>query len=251
MKLIFTAVLLILSLTAFCQESFRKSFRIEKVIHLEGGEVIKLQKFDPSSDGSTVSSDSLKITEGYVMFDEDKVWVNPNLSGDFEDQGLYYYQLSNRQSIKLQFDEWTVSAFTIPIKYRFKDKSSQISEEFTSGVNANVFAGKAWGRARFHHRKKVGNITNVSKFVFGVLLGTSTVTLDKNNTSAANDPITDDTKITKGLASAGLGLGGSFNKINVGFFYGYDIAIGQYASKWNYNKKPWLGLAVGYSILSF
>jgi hypothetical protein len=206
-----------------------------------------------------INVQQLPAKEGFVKFDEDKVWVNPNLSGDFTNKGLYYYELKNRQSMNLEFSETTVSALTIPIKYRFKKESQDIlaeskdiSEEFTTAVNVNLFVGKTFhGKTKFHYREKVGNITNTSKFTGGLLVGVSTVTLDRSNTSASNSPILDDSKITKGLSSLGIGGTYTFNKINFGLFYGWDFSIGDDSSKWNYNKRPWLGLAVGYSILPF
>lgn len=304
MKIFITVILLLSSLTAVCQESFRKSYKLKKNIILRGGGVIKLQKeeevkfdsltrsekdsigriFAPGDTlnytverilpiGKVLSSEktliddnffkNLKIkkvvtpnelpaSSGYVSFLDDKVWVNPNLSGTFENRGLYYYKLSNRQSINLYFSETTVSALTLPLKYRFKKEEKNISEEFTTAVNVNLFVGKTiYGKTKFHYREKVGNITNTSKITVGGLVGASTVTLDKSNTSASTNAIVDDSKLTKGLASVGVGGTYTFNKINFGLFYGFDFSIGDDSSRWNYNKRPWLGLAVGYSLLPF
>lgn len=200
----------------------------------------------------TIIVDSLPVREGYVIFVDDKVWVNPNLPGNYKNYGLYYYQLSNRQSINLHFTETTVSALTLPIKYRFKNEKKNIAEEFTTAVNLNLFVGRTiYGKTKFHYREKVGNVINTSKITFGALVGASTVTLDRSNTSASSNPIIDDAKLTKGLASLGAGLTYTFNKINFGVFYGYDFSIGDDSSRWNYNRKPWLGIAVGYSLLPF
>ncbi|TGE29538.1 hypothetical protein [Hymenobacter metallicola] len=197
--------------------------------------------------------ESTKADKGFVKFDEDKIWINPNLI-NFESEGMYYYQLTNRQTLKLKFTEWTVSALTLPIKYRFSgDKDGKsLSEEFTTSVNLNLFAGYAFsGLSKFHHREKVGNVTNTRKWTVGGLIGASTVTLNKGNTTAAQDPIKDDTEITKGLLSLGGGVTYSFNKINIGLFTGWDLSVGDRAQDWNYNKKQWLGIAVGYSLLSY
>ena len=85
----------------------------------------------------------------------------------------------------------------------------------------------------------------------GLLSGASTVTLNSSNTSSPITPLGEDVELTKGLVSLGAGFAYSYNKINIGGFLGYDFAIGEDASKWNYNKRLWIGFAIGYSLLSF
>lgn len=190
---------------------------------------------------------------GYVKFEEDKLWVNPNLDGDFTNHGLFYYSLSNRQTVKLPFTEWSVSAMTLPLKYRPASKEAKgISQEFTSSVNLNAFIGYTYsGLTKFHYREKVGNLTTTRRWICGAVLGASTVTLDKNNTSATEKKITDDVKISKGVATVGLGVVYTYNKINFGGFTGVDYALGNAIAQWNYSGRPWFGLAVGYSLFSF
>lgn len=164
---------------------------------------------------------------------------------------VYFYELKNYEKVNLYFVEGNVSTFVIPIKYRNNDDDKQLKEEFSSSFNANLFIGISAGMTSFTHRKKVKNKINTSKLTLGLFLGTSTVTLDKGNTSLADQPLIDDTKIVKGLGSFGFGLTYSFNKLNLGVFNGRDYSIGKYASKWNYNKKPWWGIGIGYSIFDF
>lgn len=194
--------------------------------------------------------------KGFVKFEKNKLTVNPYLikdkNGDFGKRDVYYYELKNRQTIKLNFNEWTVSALTIPFKYRFKDKDAGISEEFSTDFNANLFVGRTfYGRTSFFHRKDVGNISNTYKWTGGLLIGASTVTLNASNTSSANQPLDSDTEIVKGLGTIGLGLSFSYNKINLGGFIGWDYSVGDDAEKWNYNKEPWIGFALGYSLFKF
>ena len=193
--------------------------------------------------------------KGFVKFDEDgKLTVNRYLQkdslGNYTRFSTYYYKLKNRQSIQLCFTEFTVSALTIPIKYRFNGKND-LSEDFSTVINGNVFVGFSLGKTSFFHQEKVGNKSNTWKFTGGLLFGASTVTLDKSNTTKANLPILDEKKIIKGLGSLGIGATFAFNKINFGAFLGYDYAIGEDSNKWNYNKKPWVGIAIGYSLINF
>lgn len=186
---------------------------------------------------------------GYIKFDEDRVIVNKNRLKSKKTHSIYYYTLENRDQMTLNFIEGTVSAFTIPFKYRFKQPG--VSEEFsTASLNANLFGGISIGKTSFFYRDKVGSITNNHKLTLGIFVGSSVVELNSNNTSGAEVPLADDKKIIKGLASVGLGIAYSYNKINFGGFLGWDYAIGNEAEKWNYNKKPWIGIAIGYSLFN-
>jgi hypothetical protein len=205
----------------------------------------------------------IEAERGYIKFAGDKIWVNPNLTADYKDEGLFYYKLSNRQTLRFKFREWSASAFTLPLKFRFNgtksftgntgtDSTKSFSQDFATAINLNLFIGHTlFGRASYHYRDTVGSITTTERIMAGILVGASTVTLDKNNTSAARKPLTGDTKITKGLLTVGVGLTYSINKLNAGLFGGIDWSIGSDASLWNYNHRPWVGLAVGYSLFPF
>jgi hypothetical protein len=189
--------------------------------------------------------------KGFVKFEDNKVFVNPYLrkkNGEFGERDVYYFKLKNRQKIRLSFPEITVSTLTIPIKYRFKN--GEIPEDFSTAFNANFFLGYSWGITSFFHQEKVDNKSNTGKFTTGLLLGASVTEINASNTKHAAEPLIGDVKYNKGLACVGLGATYSLNKINVGLFYGWDYAIGESADKWNYNKKPWLGVAVGYSLFN-
>lgn len=189
--------------------------------------------------------------KGFVKFEDNKVIVNPYLrkeNGKFSERDIYYFKMKNRQTIRLSFTEFTVSTLTIPIKYRFK--SGEIPEDFSTAFNANFFLGYSWGTSSFFHQEKVDNKSNTQKLTAGLLLGASVTEINASNTKHAKEPLIGDVKYNKGLASIGLGATYSLNKINVGMFYGWDYAIGESSEKWNYNKKPWLGVAVGYSLFN-
>lgn len=236
------------------------SYNVERTINSEkvnASEKIKIsedfyKKLAIKKTEKVKSNDNIKA---FVKFSESKLIVNPYLKlksdGTFEKREIYQYILKNRQTVKLSFAEYTVSALTIPLKYRFKDHDENLKEDFSSAINLNLFVGKAWGKTSFHYREKLDNVTNTWKFTVGLLFGASTVTLNSKNTSLATIPLPADTEVIKGLGSIGVGTTYAFNKINIGAFYGYDYAIGDDADKWNYNKKPWLGIAIGYSLFNF
>lgn len=186
---------------------------------------------------------------GYAKFTDDKVYVSRKRFNDLRGDDVYYFKLKNGDKLRLPFVDGTVSVFTIPFKYRFRQPD--VSEEFsTASLNINVLAGISFGRTTFMYRDQVDCKTNNSKVTVGLFVGSSMVDLNSSNTSAADEPLAEGVKITKGLASIGLGAAYSFNKISVGGFLGWDYAIGNDSEKWNYNKKPWIGFAIGYSLFN-
>jgi len=188
-------------------------------------------------------------TKAMVAVSKNKLIINPYLSSNsnFENNPIYFYKLENRQSIKLKTKNWTVNGITIPIKYRFKGENG-LKEDFSTGINGNLFVGYSLGGTTFFYQEEVGTKENNWKITGGVLLGASSVKLNKSNTNLSNAPILDDSEFTKGLGSIALGFTYSYNSINLGAFLGFDYAIGQDAEIWNHNKKPWLGIGVGYKI---
>ena len=229
-----------------------------KVYYLEQSNTLDYSTVlpDKTFSVSPVQMELSKNRRGNLSFKKNKIYANPYLiSGDDNetDRFTYYYQLRNRQSIKLKFTEWVVSALAIPIKYRFSDKENDIPEDWTVDVNANIFVGKVLsGRTKFMYRKDMDNKINNWRVIFGGLLGISSVTLDKLNTSTAGDAqLGDDEEFTQGVVTIGGSLLLSFNDINLGLSGGWDYAAGSFATRWNYHKRPWIGLTVGYGLVKF
>ena len=220
---------------------------------------------------NTISVKKIKPAEeeevkmAMVKFEDDKIYVNPWLKKvekqeKVKENGkikvtkkeenkdtipdVYFLQLKNRNSVSISFSEWNFSALIIPFKFRW-----QADQDFSADVNVNMFACRSWGKSLFLHRKKVDNKTNSWKISAGLIAGSSTVKLNASNTSKAETPVV--TEITQGLATLGGGVTYAYNKVNFGVFYGFDYALGKNAEKWNFNKKPWLGFALGYSIFTF
>jgi hypothetical protein len=157
-------------------------------------------------------------------------------------------QLKNRKPLRLTFSETTISGLTIPLKYRLPDKSSRLEEDFSAGFNANLFIGYSVGYTSFTYREKIDNRITNYKFTFGGFVGASTIELNAQNTSLSLTPLGENEKFNKGLATIGLGFTFSSDKFNIGTFLGKDFSVGQKASKWNYNNKPWIGIGVGLGI---
>ena len=212
----------------------------------------QILKDDKVLGAEVVNPELEKKSKCYVKFEDEKIWVNPYLENNFDDSGIIYYQLSNRQTVTFRFTEIATSAFTLPFKYRPKHKG--YGEDFSTAINFNILVGITpfpWGWTSHHYRAKVGSVTTTHKLTLGALFGVSTVALDAGNTSASTDPVKAGDKITKGLVTFGGGLVYSRNKLSFGLLTGVDWAAGDNANRWNYNGDHWAGLAIGYAIFPF
>lgn len=204
---------------------------------------------------------------GNVLFEKDKVFINPwhVKSDQYPDDKLpLYYKLKDGHSLKLNFNEVTITTLALPIKYRFKDDSievpvinddgmkdtemREIPETFSTGVNISLFAGYTFGSTKFNRRVKVKNREIVRKHTIGGLIGTGTETLSINNTDGTDKAPKKDEEFTIGIASFGLGYVYSRNKLAIGIFYGKDFGVGSISNTWNYDNRPWIGLGLGYDI---
>nr|WP_321223404.1 hypothetical protein [uncultured Psychroserpens sp.] len=250
-------------LTPKQQDSIRDTFKGFKTIEYTvsktiNGKNVEVKKIDTINDSFfekqkfliTVNPDRNEVIKAFVKFpdDKNKIIINPFISKRDTLNSTYFISLKNRHKEWLPFTEFTVSSVTIPLKYRFKDKSNDIGEEFTTAINLNFLLGFSYGNSSFMYRDKVGNKSNTWKLSGGVILGASTVELNNSNTSNAEIPIESGNTINQGLFSFGFGATYSFNKLNFGVFYGWDYSLGDASKKWNYNKQPWLGIGVGYSL---
>lgn len=194
-----------------------------------------------------------ELSTAFVKQEKEKIHVNPYLrklkNGKYGNRDVYYYKLKNRQTLKLRFNEFTVSTLTIPIKYRFQGKKG-IPENFTTDLSGYIMASLGGGKSKFMYREEVGNKVNTWKLSGSILAGVSTVTLDSLNTSRTDSPspLDSETSLTRGLLSFGCGILGNYNKAGIGIFIGLDYGVGRLAERWDYKGKPWVGLGIGYSI---
>lgn len=193
---------------------------------------------------------------GDVILEKNKLIVNPYLYRNKEgkiSRDTYAFEMKNRRTAKLRFNEFTISALVIPIKYRFEvDKGGDlpnIDETFETDFNANLSFNFGLGKTKFFYKEKVGNKSNTWIFSLSPFIGASVVELNSKNTSGSSKPLEEEVELNRGLLSLGCGITFTYNKINIGGFYGWDWAVGESTQKWNYQNKPWLGVGLGYSIL--
>lgn len=179
--------------------------------------------------------------------ESDKLFVNPFLVYDeqrktyIEREQVYYYRLENRQSVEIKFNHFSFKAITIPLKVRF----GRNDVEFSTDANLGVFGGYSWGVSKFTRKTEIGNTEIEKKNTLGILFGTEQLEfafVDENQQTIEEK---------SALISTGLGFVHSYQNFTVGLTGGFDFALGENKDNWDYHARPWLGLAIGYSIFSF
>jgi hypothetical protein len=164
----------------------------------------------------------------------------------------FYYELANRQTVKFRFRAISVGAITIPLQYRFPytaDNGRQIEDDFATGPTAALYGGYTWGKARYTYLKHAANeIQRDRSFTLGAFVGVSTIEVDSASSLSAAEPLTGET--TVGVASLGATGLLSFRGVEAGLFLGMDFAGGSAGRKWDYDRRPWAGLGVGFNLWS-
>jgi hypothetical protein len=164
----------------------------------------------------------------------------------------WYYELKNRQSIAFRYHARSFGAVTIPLQYRpgyTADNGKRISESVGTGLNAAVYAGYTFGKVRYTYLEHAENeIQNVWSVTTGVFLGASTVEVDSATSLSADEPVENETNV--GVLSPGVTVLFGYRGVEVGIFGGVDNAVGSAGRKWDYNKRAWIGLGVGFNVWS-
>lgn len=164
----------------------------------------------------------------------------------------FYYKLENRQTVAFRYHAISFGAITIPLQYRLPyraDNGQDISGDFGTGPAAALYGGYTWGKASYTYLRHAENeIERDRSFTLGAFVGMSTVEVDSASSLSAAEPVTDET--TVGVASLGVTGLLSFRGIEGGIFLGMDFAGGDAGSKWDYDRRPWVGIGVGFNLWS-
>ncbi|HSU12534.1 hypothetical protein [Longimicrobium sp.] len=164
----------------------------------------------------------------------------------------YYFQLKNRQSLQFRYHARTIGAVTIPIQYRpgyRANNGQQISASVGTGLTTAVYGGYTWGRVRYTYLNHGDNeIQKDWSITLGGFFGASTVEVDSATSLSAAKPVTSETNV--GVLSPGLTVLAGFRGLEFGLFGGVDFAVGSVAHQWDYDRRAWLGLGVGFNVWS-
>ena len=195
-----------------------------------------------------VFEDTLKGKQEKPKFDTIPSYY---LIDKYSRESEYVLDMPNRLVFRFRSSNWELGAITIPLKIHFSHKKNgkTVGQEVVADYNIGVFGGWSYGREKYRYESKGGlkRMLN-TKGTIGGTIGIAHQELDSLSTTAAEHPLTGDSKLTIAVMSAGLGLMFSINDIKLACFAGLDVGIGSASGKWNHHARPYLGIGLGYNL---
>ncbi len=136
---------------------------------------------------------------------------------------------------KIPFRAWNWGISILPYRMRFPQDSLPLTSD--SKVDLSIMYGYTSGFAKINHESITHYYCTGSAFA-----GLSTAKLEK-------ETVTNPNRLKQNQSNVALSYGANImfgrNNFGVSLSLGYDIALGQNASLWIYQNKPWIG--VGFS----
>ncbi|MVT09675.1 hypothetical protein [Chitinophaga tropicalis] len=162
----------------------------------------------------------------------------------------YILELDNRYYVPYTSSSFHLSALVIPIKVRFgfTRNGMKVKDDVSAAVNVGLYGGIK--TSRYHITNRAGTyINNVSSsWRLGPFINLSAVTVDSVTSTVGKIPMKKEDKQTIAALSTGVGFMYEVKGAQIGAFAGWDFGMGSDASNWNYHKRFWLGLGLGYKI---
>jgi len=171
----------------------------------------------------------------------------------YDRDGDYRLQLKNREYVSYKSSSIDLAPILIPFKFRpavGKGRSSA-AQQITSDVNLGLFIAYSYGQYKLRREGDEYKDIGGWKFTTGLFFDFGTTTLDTSSTTTADIPLGGKQTASIFVVSTGFGVTASKWDVNLGVFLGWDYGIGDYAERWNYNKKFWVGLGLGYNLSNF
>jgi hypothetical protein len=131
---------------------------------------------------------------------------------------------------------FTIGALTVPIKMRFGDKKANGDPlrdfTFSGDVSLGFSLGYKYSPSKRH--------------AFNALTGVSITSVPISPQTTKN-LITNETNVA--AVTWHIGLLSEVDNFQFGVFSGIDYLAGETGRRWIYRNQPWLGIAIGYSLL--
>ncbi len=226
--------------------NFRRLDLSGKIISYQDSVMLQSDKGSIDSIIKNIAS-GRKGLKSNIHFEKNKIYVNPYPVFDeegnvyIERDASYYYELENRQSVSLRFSSFSIKALSVPLKVRIG--SDQY--EFSSDANLGAFGGFSWGKTKITHMEHVGKAEKEIMRTVGILIGTESLEFSFRDVNNEN------VDVETAVISVGAGFIYSYQKFTAGLTGGLDYALGENSSEWDYHGRPWIGIAIGYSLFSF
>jgi hypothetical protein len=160
------------------------------------------------------------------------------------------YQVRNGTDLGFASHAWVFNAIAIPVRIRpgFSKNETRVNSEVLTQLGAGVSATfTRWGTWYSYQEGVSSAVRTTNKIGIGPFLAFSTGTADKNSTRSAREPLVDPQKAS--FVSVLPGASVTFSKfgIDLGLVGGTEHVIGSPAArKWDWNKRLWYGLNIGY-----
>jgi hypothetical protein len=171
----------------------------------------------------------------------------------YDRDGDYRLELKNREFVSYKTSSIELGPLVVPFKLRanIKRDTVRVGQQIESNVNLGLFLAYSYGQYRL--RREGDEYKDISgwKINAGGFVDFGTITLTNSSTSTAEVPLEEKQTAPIFLVSSGLGITVSKWDINAGLFLGWDFGIGDYAQRWNYNQKTWVGMGFGYNLSNF
>lgn len=138
-----------------------------------------------------------------------------------------------------------IDFLTIPFKFR--GGRGDVPPQLNTNLNGAVYLGARTDRYSIFYRKDPLGIAqrqiSHTGFSFGVFAGFGNTFMSPTNTQNVLQQEYDGVVLTKGLAAIV-----AVERLTVGLSLGYDHLLDRNHDIWIYQKKPWLGLALGLNL---
>jgi len=277
-QIIFVATLICTSQIIFCQEEIKGNYliflnkdqksansnvpiileqeqsKIEILYTIDGKHAAKKSKeFVPINKNFSFNLLGGKLREKSISVDllhvGDKLIIKPknHIQKNFEQYSSGKNQrlvIDVSNGVEIIKTAYKVNALTVPIKIFLSSKSDSLAN-FTNNVesaaNIAITVGKTLDRYLYKggEQPKLTNTHNLF-----VLYGQNKLELKKKHTDGINNG---DNVLSM---SGGVGYQYGYGKLGLSLLLGIDFPFSSIGKNWVFKKQPWLGLGVGYSILS-
>jgi hypothetical protein len=206
-------------------------YEVKKKV-LEKESRIRLQVQITKSDDKV----TVKLARG-IRADTDPYKRNAKYINSEDNESEFYWSIEDGEEFKYYSLSTVVGAISLPFKVRLGGDNRPSTIE-TGLDNIGFYVGEKWGSTTYKNGEFKYWHTTLAAFI-----GPQKITINKDNTKSGISETIDRLGLTTG--AAWTISRGSFT---IGLAGGLDILGGRYRNEWIYNKKPWIGLAVGYKI---
>jgi hypothetical protein len=168
----------------------------------------------------------------------------------YDRDAKYVLELDNREFIGYKSASLDFAALTIPFKFRkgFTENGKKVDADVSASFNIGVYGGYKLTHYRIINKGGTYIQRSSAALRVGPFLNFSAISIDSISTTVGKVPKTKDQKSTIGVLSTGFGVMGDLKGVQLGVYVGWDFGMGSEAVNWNYHKRFWWGIGVGYKI---